>query len=193
MLVLDDESTYMSHNINMSKNILKKDENIKFKRKMSLKPISDIIHPITNKAFKKKGFLQGEIISKWSQIVGEDLAKKTQPKRIRFASHSSSAITTKLIIQVAIGYAPIIQHQQKEILDKVNTYFGYLAIGKLQLIQAPLMIENETIKVTKVNLTKKERQRLDNSIKNIQSYDLSEALKDLGKQLINDKKKKVTK
>ena len=183
----------MSHNINMSKNILKKDENIKFKRKMSVKPISDIIHPITNKAFKKKGFLQGEIISKWSQIVGESLAKKTQPKRIRFASQSSSALTTKLIIQVDIGCAPIIQHQQKEILDKLNTYFGYLAIGKLQIIQAPIMLENQTIKVTKVTLTKKDKESLDNSIKNIQSSELSEALKNLGKQLIHDKKKKVIK
>ena len=55
------------------------------------------------------------------------------------------------------------------------------------------MLENETIKVTKVSLTKKDMKSLDNSIKNIQSSELSEALKNLGKQLIREKRKNVAK
>lgn len=80
-------------------------------------------------AFKKFGFVQGAIVSRWAEIVGERYAKVSTPESIRFPAGRKAGGTLTLAVDGA--HAPLIQHLAPMITERVNLFFGYEAIAKI--------------------------------------------------------------
>ena len=77
-------------------------------------------------AFKRFGFVQSSIVSRWPEIVGPRYAKVSSPESIRFPTGRKSGGTLTLLVQGA--HAPLIQHLAPLIIERVNRFFGYSAI-----------------------------------------------------------------
>jgi hypothetical protein len=84
-------------------------------------------------AFKRFGFVQGAIVSRWTEIVGERYAKVSTPESIRFPTGRKSGGTLTLAVEGA--HAPLIQHLAPMIVERVNRFFGYEAVIKVQFRQ----------------------------------------------------------
>jgi len=97
----------------------------------------DIVGEIGGVAFKRFGFVQSAIVSRWSEIVGERYAKVSSPESIRFpAGKKSGGVLTLLVVG---AHAPLIQHLGPLIIERVNRFFGYPAVARLVFRQgAPL-------------------------------------------------------
>jgi hypothetical protein len=80
-------------------------------------------------AFKRFGFVQGAIVSRWTEIVGERYAKVSTPESIRFPAGKKSGGTLTLSIDGAHG--PMLQHLAPMIMERVNLFFGYEAVVKI--------------------------------------------------------------
>ncbi len=103
---------------------------------------------IAAKAFEKFSFHSAEIMTDWARIIGADIAKYTEPERLKWPRTYSSGETLAdgrearpggtLILRVDPSRALDIEYRAAEIMDRINRYFGYRAIETLKIIQAPL-------------------------------------------------------
>ncbi len=97
------------------------------------KPISDLMPQIGRSAFRRFGFVQSSVVSRWPEIVGETHAKVCTPEMIRFPPGETSEGIMHLVVKPA--HAPLVQQVIPEIVDRVNRFFGYRAIARIKLRQ----------------------------------------------------------
>lgn len=95
--------------------------------------IADIVPNIGRAAFRRFGFVQSSIVTRWGDIVGSKYAEVSAPESIRFPVGQKSSGTLNLI--VASGFAPMMQHVLPEIVERVNRFFGYNAVAKVAMKQ----------------------------------------------------------
>lgn len=93
--------------------------------------ISDLVPEIGRTAFRKFGFIQSSVVSRWREIVGEKLADVTQPAMIRFPAGQKAGGTLHLTISGA--HAPMLQHVAPDLIAAVNRFFGYAAIATVRM------------------------------------------------------------
>ncbi len=93
-------------------------------------------------AFRRFGFIQASVVSRWPEIVGERYAKVSSPESIRFPAGKKSSGVLSIVVQGA--HAPLMQHLAPVIVERVNRFFGYHAVAKLSFRQgAPLVRKEE--------------------------------------------------
>jgi hypothetical protein len=83
----------------------------------------------------KFGQGSGALTARWREIVGEDVARRTEPVKLTKGRNGGPS---SLEIRVAGPAAAIIQHQAHEILARVNLFLGPEAVQKLRIVQGPL-------------------------------------------------------
>lgn len=100
---------------------------------------------LTAKAFERFGFHSAEIMMNWPQIAGADLAAISKPERIRWPRTGSGGEAevaerpgATLVLRVEPARALDIEYRAREIMDRINRYFGYQAVSALKILQAPL-------------------------------------------------------
>lgn len=95
------------------------------------RPVADLVQKVGETAFRKFGFIQSSIVSRWSEIVGPRLAAVTQPAMIRFPAGAKTGGTLHLSICGAA--APMLQHIAPDMIASVNRFFGYSAISQVRM------------------------------------------------------------
>ncbi|WP_236672214.1 DUF721 domain-containing protein [Croceicoccus sp. YJ47] len=97
------------------------------------KPIADLMPQIGRTAFRRFGFVQSSIVTRWPEIVGAEHARVTAPESIRFPPGEKAHGTLNLVVLPA--HAPLIQHVVPDIIERVNRFFGYRAIQRVKIRQ----------------------------------------------------------
>jgi hypothetical protein len=95
--------------------------------------ISELMPDIGRTAFRRFGFVQSSVVTRWPEIVGPRHARVCAPEAIRFPPGEKSEGILQLVVVPA--HAPIIQHVIPEIIERVNRFFGYKAVTKVKLRQ----------------------------------------------------------
>jgi hypothetical protein len=93
----------------------------------------DLVNDIAGVSFKRFGFVQSAIVSRWSEIVGERYATVSTPESVRFPQGKKSGGT--LTLTVVGAHAPLMQHLTPLIVERVNRFFGYPAVDKIAFRQ----------------------------------------------------------
>ncbi|HEY6817621.1 MAG TPA: DciA family protein [Croceibacterium sp.] len=97
------------------------------------RPVADLVPQIGRAAFRRFGFVQSSVVTRWREIVGERHAQVCMPEAIRFPPGEKSGGILQLVVVPA--HAPLIQHVIPEIVERVNRFFGYKAVAKVKLRQ----------------------------------------------------------
>ena len=97
------------------------------------RPIAELMPEIGRTAFRRFGFVQSSVVTRWPEIVGPRHARVCAPEAIRFPPGEKSEGILQLVVVPA--HAPIIQHVIPEIIERVNRFFGYRAVAKVKLRQ----------------------------------------------------------
>lgn len=102
---------------------------------------------LTRKAFEKYGFSTAELIVGWTGIVGKDLAAACEPIRLKWPravgvyDDTSEADLGRpgatLLLAVDPARALEVEYQRRQIIERVNVFFGYKALSELKIIQTP--------------------------------------------------------
>ena len=95
-----------------------------------LRPFGNTLPRGVKGILKKNGYNYSEIISKWSTLLGKDISNCCYPKSIKMKKRNSNGT---LILQVKRGDEIQIEYSKKEIIDKINSYFGYKLIDEIKL------------------------------------------------------------
>ena len=96
-----------------------------------LRSFKDTLPTSIKKIIKKKGHIYSETLNNWKYIVGEDLFKVCYPKT--FKNSNRFGVST-LLVMVKRGHEVDLEYSKKEILDKMNSFFGYSVVEKLKFI-----------------------------------------------------------
>lgn len=105
-------------------------------RKRGARAVSDMVPAAARAAFRKFGFVESSIISRWSDIVGEAYAKHSAPDSLKFPMGKRSGGT--LTVVCAGPFAVTLQHVEPQIIERVNRFFGYAAVERIALRQGEL-------------------------------------------------------
>ena len=129
-----------------------------------LRSFRDTLPKSIKKIINKKGHIYSETLNNWKYIVGEKLFKVCYPKS--FKNSNRFGVST-LLIMVKRGNEVDVEYSKKEILDRMNGFFGSSVIEKLKFISFD---DNQKVeasdKYVLKNVTNKKYQNQINSIKN---------------------------
>ena len=103
------------------------------------RPLSDLLHKTLTDAFAKQGFASSELVTRWAEIVGAEIAAHSEPEKIQWTrgAHGHTPEPGTLVLRVEGPAAIEIQHLCGVVLERVNRFFGWQAVGGLRLRQAP--------------------------------------------------------
>lgn len=101
----------------------------------------ELVGNVGGPAFRRFGFIQSSIVSRWGEIVGERYAKVSSPESIRFPAGRKSGGVLTLVVQGA--HAPLMQHLSPLIIERVNRFFGYPAVAKVAFRQGSPLPERK--------------------------------------------------
>ncbi len=90
--------------------------------------------------FAQQGFASRELVTRWADIAGAEIAAHCEPTKIQWprGAGDDEPEPATLVLRVEGPAALEIQHLSAVILERVNRFFGWQAIGRLALRQAPL-------------------------------------------------------
>ncbi len=104
------------------------------------KPLSALLGDVFAQAFAKQGFASREIVTRWAEIAGQEIGACSEPIKIQWPKpvEGQPVLPATLILRVDGPMALEIQHSSTIILERINRFFGWNAIGKLAIRQGPL-------------------------------------------------------
>lgn len=102
-------------------------------RGSGVRAIADLMPDVGRTAFRRFGFIQSSVVTRWPEIVGQRHARVCAPELIRFPPGEKSGGILQLVVVPA--QAPIITHVIPEIIERVNRFFGYNAVARVKLRQ----------------------------------------------------------
>lgn len=133
-------------------------ETVAFTRKrpnslFGVKAVGSFLPGLTRKAFEKYGFSTATLITDWAAIAGAELAACSVPERLKWphraerteedaqppsARNAKARQGATLVLRVDGARALDVQYKARQIIERINAYFGYAAIAQLRIVQAPI-------------------------------------------------------
>jgi hypothetical protein len=109
-------------------------------RPISAKPLSVLLSDVFSDAYAKQGFAARELVTRWTEIAGKEIATHSEPLKMQWPRpvEGQPQEPATLVLRVEGPMALEIQHSSDVILERVNRFFGWHAVGRLALRQAPL-------------------------------------------------------
>jgi hypothetical protein len=107
-------------------------------------PLADLVGGAVDPALAKLGFGQSSLILHWDDIVGERLARFSEPIKLQWPPRppkcppDAPREPATLILRVSGAMALEIQHMAPLLIERVNAHLGWRAVAKLAFRQGPL-------------------------------------------------------
>ena len=128
---------------------------------------------------KKNGYNYSEIISKWNMLVGKNISGCAYPKSIKMKKGDSKGT---LVLAIKRGDEINIEYSKKEIINKINSYFGYKLINEIKLQTS----NSESRKIKNKNTLDKFSKNFEEKINKINNKNIRNSLSQLLKTIKND-------
>jgi hypothetical protein len=153
------------------------------------KPIGELMPQIGRTAFRRFGFVQSSIVTRWPEIVGPTHARVCAPEALRFPPGEKSEGILQLVVVPA--HAPLIQQVIPEIMERVNRFFGYKAVSRVKLRQGEVKPPRADEPVKAPPSLKPIPMELGDSLRDIGDPELRAVLESLARSM-GDKEDKQT-
>lgn len=114
------------------------------------KPLRETVQKLIGKTFAQRGFASAELVTRWADIAGPDIAAHSEPLKIQWTRPLRSPSSPSggpsdggqepgtLVLRVEGPVAIEIQHKADVICERVNCFLGWRAVTRIALRQAPL-------------------------------------------------------
>jgi len=141
-----------------------------------LRSFKDTLPKNIKKVINKKGHIYSETLNNWKYIVGENLFSVCYPKSFK---NSNRIGVGTLVVMVKRGNEVNLEYSKKDVMDKMNSYFGYTVVEKLKFISFDdekkifLKEKNQNKNVTK--------SRYQTKIDNVKNEKIKKSLIELAK------------
>ncbi len=148
-------------------------------RRARSQPLGRAIAGLTRRALDKRGFVDVEIVNRWPEIAGELIGGNSLPDKITFSRDRSKPGTLHLLLANGALATEII-HFEPVLLERINRYFGFRAVGRIKIIHGPIPRAAATGKKALPPLKSEARAKIADSLSSITDDELKDALSRLG-------------
>ena len=106
--------------------------------------VGSFVAGLAGKAFAKYGFATAGLITDWAAIAGQELALYTRPERLKWPpagvddKDAPRRQGATLLLRVDAARGLDVQFRARQIIERINGYFGYAAVAELRILQAPI-------------------------------------------------------
>ena len=150
-----------------------------------LESLGSVFIPLIKDVMTAEDFVEADILLNWKDIVGQEIAAYAYPIKVKY-DHRENIRTLYMEVPVG-GFALELQHKEEYLLEKINVYFGYKAVHKINISQniklrpqiKPVKVEKEEIK-----LSDDEKKYMEDVVADIKDEKLKEILTKLGESVI---------
>ena len=134
-----------------------------------LRPFSSSIPKILKKHLRKGGYNFSNIVDNWTRVVSKKISDACYPITVKMGKEMRNGV---LVLNVIHGKEMLIEYEKNEIIDKINSFFGYNCIGSisLKIVQSKINKKNKTTPKIKNFAKIKEK------VKKIKDYQLKSSL-----------------
>ena len=161
------------------------------KAKNRTKSVSEAARRAGNRAFRRYGFSQREIVARWPDIVGPALADCSLPERLTFPRDEKRG--GSLYIRVQGSMALELQHFEPMLIERINSYYGYQAVERLIYRHGPVPMRRQKTRPVSAALTDSQKENLEEQLAGVTNKELYKALYGLGREVFSAKKPEETK
>jgi hypothetical protein len=143
--------------------------------------IADLMPEVGRTAFRRFGFVQSSVVTRWPEIVGARHARVCAPESIRFPPGEKSEGILALVVVPA--HAPMISMVIPEIIERVNRFFGYKAVARAKIRQGEVKAPTAKEPVTAPPSLRPIPMELGDSLRDIGDPELRAVLESLARSM----------
>ena len=144
-----------------------------------LRPFGNTLPRGIKGMLKKNGYNYSEILNKWKKLIGNDISSCSYPKSIKMSKGDTNGT---LVLAVKRGDEITIEYSKKEIINKINSYFGYQLINQIKI----QTFSSEKTKIKKNNMLKNLSKHFEEKINTVKNEKIKNSLSQLLEAIKND-------
>ena len=149
----------------------KKDNNKTNAFIQGLRPFSKSLPHGLKKLLKKGSYNFSNIVDNWAKMVGQDLSKACYPSTVKMGKEMSNGV---LVLNIIHGNELAIEYSKQEIMDKINSFFGFKCIKEIKL-----RVVNEKKALKKKLPLNETKLNYSNNLENVKNKELKKTLNKL--------------
>ena len=134
-----------------------------------LRPFSSSIPKTLKKHLRKGGYNYSNIIDNWTKMVSKNISDACYPIKIKMGKDTKEGT---LVLNVIHGKEIEVEYKKNEIIDKINSFFGYDCIKKISL----KIVEEKIVEESKILPKIKDFKKIDERIKSVNDSQLKSSL-----------------
>lgn len=152
------------------------------------KLLSNAVPKVTGKVFGRKYIMLGRLLTQWTEIVGEDLAHKTTPVKLRsYKDYKTGKRNSTLDIAASTADATVLHYRKDLILERLNLLFGEGLITAIRFVPKSIDEKKPVKSKFKKPLSLQEKTFLSDLLEDVEDDGIREKLQKLGKAILQDK------
>ncbi|KEG16515.1 DUF721 domain-containing protein [Bartonella bacilliformis] len=152
--------------------------------------LSETVSSMLDPILRKRTGLNLALIEHWSQIAGFDVAEYTMPLKIIWGYRSNQDETFKpaTLVVACEGFSALkLMHETGELIQRINSFFGYVAINRIKIEQKQVDIRVDQLRV-KSALNEKDKKHIEKMLGGVENENLRQSLYELGCCIFSEKK-----
>ena len=134
-----------------------------------LRPFSSSIPKTLKKHLRKGGYNYSNIVDNWTKMISKEISDACYPLTVKMGKEMKDGT---LVLNVIHGKELDIEYKKNEIIDKINSFFGYNCIKQITL----KVISNKIIRHKKLSSNIKNFKQIDEKIKKVKNNQLKNSL-----------------
>ena len=136
-----------------------------------LRPFSSSIPKTLKRYLRKSGYNYSNIVDNWTKMMSRKISDVCYPIKVKMGKDMKNG---NLVLNVIHGKEVEIEYAKREIIDKINSFFGYNCINQVTL----KIVQNEINSKSKVFPKIKNLAKIEEKMKKINNNDLKNSLND---------------
>ena len=144
--------------------------------------LSKAVARLTKPIFGKRGLADGAIVREWDAIAGADMAEHSAPEKIVYPSKARGDGTLHLRVDSG-SFATALQHDEPQVVERINAYFGYRAVARLKIIQGPLPERDQAAPPPQPALSPDQENDLAEQLDSVDNPEIRDRLEQLGRAI----------
>ena len=154
-------------------------------------PVSDLATEILDPVLKKRAGISIGLVQSWEEIAGPRLAGHSRPEKIQWPRrlHEDDPFEPAVLVIACEGMAALhLQHEAGEVINRVNAFLGFNAIGRIKILQKPVLSQKARPKPAPRPLDEAEKAKLARTVGKIEDEGLRASLERLGATILGQKR-----
>jgi hypothetical protein len=155
--------------------------------KSQARPVSELAAALLDPLIARRAGMKLDLLAGWPEIAGPDHAAYSMPEKIlwpRRISEDDPFEPATLVVACDGARAILFQHAVSEVLERVNIYFGFHAIGRIKIVQKPVTKPRTRRVRAEQPLDPEAKRRLDGIVAGVGDEKLRKSLEALGRGVI---------